>query len=289
MKRLAMALTHLYPASWRVRYGEEFEALLEQCAPGPAMVLNTAAGAVGAWLRWPATAGSVAARLRGALTAVLWGGLVVLLAASGFVKDEIPATNPSVRAVGGALVAVSFAAALLMAAGAVAPAVAVASRARRQHRNDVLRLLAAPPVAGAVFLAVTAAIAVGLRGGSAAAPDHTAFYVIAALYLAATVVTGLAPSLALRRIDPGAMVLLSSVPFGILTVAALTTVTALMSAYAIMLDRYEPVLAHGQNGPPWLHGTLLPQLIIMIAVMASGTLLAATGLAQGTVYRRRPA
>ena len=45
-------------------------------------------------------AGTVAARLRGALTAVLWGGLAVLFVASGFVKAEIPATHSSVRAVG---------------------------------------------------------------------------------------------------------------------------------------------------------------------------------------------
>jgi len=56
MKRLARALTRLYPASWRQRYGEEFEALLEQCPANPRMVVNAGAGAVGAWLRWPAAA-----------------------------------------------------------------------------------------------------------------------------------------------------------------------------------------------------------------------------------------
>ena len=30
MTRLADALTRLYPATWRERYGEEFKALLEQ-------------------------------------------------------------------------------------------------------------------------------------------------------------------------------------------------------------------------------------------------------------------
>ncbi len=289
MKRFASALTHLYPASWRRRYGEEFQALLEQCPPEPATVMNTAAGALGAWLRWPALAGSQSARLRGALTAVLWGGLVVLFVASGFVKAEFPATNSSVQAVGGALVAVSFAAAALMAAGAILPAMAVARRAKRQHRADVLRLIAAPPVAGVVVVGFAAAVG-GLRPSHLTpALGHTIFYILAALFLAATITTGRAPSLALRRIDPGAAVLRASVPFGVLTVAALAVVTGLMAAYTVMLDRYEPWLAHSVDGPPWRHDTVLTQLIVMTVVMAMGTLLAATGLAQGTLQHRAPA
>jgi hypothetical protein len=288
MKRTALALTNLYPASWRRRYGDEFQALLEQCPPRPRMLLNTAAGAAGAWLRWPAIAGPVSARLRGALTAVLWGGLTVLFVAAGFVKSEIPATHPAVNAVGHALVAVSYAAALLMAAGAVGPAVAVARRARQQHRADVLRLIAAPPVAGFVFLAVAAALGIGLRHAHLTpALGHTLFYFIAALFLAATIITGRASSLALRRLNPGSFVLLASVPFGVLTVAALTTATGLMATYTVLLDKYEPWLAHRDYGPPWRHDMLLAQLIVMTVVMGLGTLLAATGLAQGTLYRRK--
>ncbi len=289
MKRLAMTLTHLYPASWRTRYGEEFQAVLEQCPAGPGVVLNTAAGAAGAWLRWPAMAGAVAARLRGALTAVLWGGLVVLVAVSGFVKAEIPATHSSVRAVGAALVAVSLAAAALMAAGAIAPAVAVARRARKQHRTDVLRLIAAPPVAGVVFIGLVAALAgAARRWHLGPSLGHPLFYVIGALFVAAAITTGLAPSVALRRINPGALVLLASVPFAVLTVAALAAATGLMAAYTVMLDRYEPWLAHSGYGMPWQHQMMVTQLITMTVVMALGTLLAATGLAQGTLYRRAP-
>jgi hypothetical protein len=287
MKRTALALTNLYPASWRRRYGDEFQALLEQCPPGPHTLLNTVAGAAGAWLRWPAIAGTVANRLRGALTAVLWGGLAVLFVTAGFVKSEIPATHSSVHAVGTAVVAASLAAALLMAAGAIVPAVAVARRARQQHRTDVLRLIAAPLAAGAVFLGGTAAIA-SLRGlHLTPALAHTLFYVIAVLFLAATLTTGLAPSLALRRLNPGPLVLLASVPFAAAAVVALAAATGLMATYTVMLDKYEPWLAHSAYGPPWRHDMLLAQLIVMTVVMGLGTLLAATGLAQGTLYRRR--
>lgn len=44
-------LTHLYPASWRQRYGDEFEALLEQCLHSPLDVLDVLLGALDAHLR----------------------------------------------------------------------------------------------------------------------------------------------------------------------------------------------------------------------------------------------
>lgn len=282
MKGLAVALTRLYPAGWRERYGQEFTAMLQQCPATPRMVLNTAAGAAGAWLRWPALAGSASARLRGALTAVLWGGLAVLLASSAFVKAEIPATHPSVRAVGTALVTVSLTAAAVIAAGAVAPAMAVTRLAVAGRRRDVLWLIAAPPLAGAVFIGFVAALATMLRHTHVGpALGHPLFYVLAAAFLTATVITGRAPILALRRLDPGARVLRVSVPFGAAAVVAMTAVTGLMTVYAVMLDRYEPWLAHSGYGPPWWHPSLLTQLVVTTVVMAAGTLLAAIGLAQG--------
>lgn len=257
--------------------------------PGrPRTVLNTAAGAFGAWLRWPALAASRSARLRGALSAVLWGGLLVLLFAAGFVKAEIPATNASIRAVGQAMLAASLAAAALMAAGAVIPAIAVILRARAEHRPDVLRLVAAPVVAGVGWVGFVAALSQWARHSRPSAPDgHSLFYVISVLFLAAAIITGWAPTLALRRIDPGARVLAASVPFGALAVAALAVATALMAAYTVMLGRYEPWLAHSGYGMPWQHQMMLTILIGTTVAMALGTALAATGLAQGTLGHGR--
>jgi hypothetical protein len=287
MNRLAVAMTRLYPAGWRERYGPEFAALLQQCPATPRVVLNTAAGAAGAWLRWPATAGSASARLRGALTAVLWGGLAVLFAAAGFVKAEIPAGHASVRVVGAAMVAVAVVAAAVLAAGAIAPALAVARRAVAERRRDVLRLIAAPPLAGVVFFG-TVLVLVHVRAPAQISPavGHPLFYVASAAFLVATVITGRAPVLALRRLDPGTRVLRASLPFGVLAVAAMAAVTGLMTAYTIMLDAYEPWLAHSGYGPPGPHPALLVQLVGTVAVMGGGTLLAAAGLVQGT--RSRP-
>lgn len=46
MSRFARALIRLYPAQWRKRYGEEFEALLEDSAPGLRAILDLMKGAI---------------------------------------------------------------------------------------------------------------------------------------------------------------------------------------------------------------------------------------------------
>lgn len=42
-------LIRLYPRAWRERYGEEFEALLEDCLLSPREVLDVIIGALDAW------------------------------------------------------------------------------------------------------------------------------------------------------------------------------------------------------------------------------------------------
>jgi len=46
MRSTARFLIHLYPASWRERYGEEFQALLEDSAPSFSAVLDLMKGAI---------------------------------------------------------------------------------------------------------------------------------------------------------------------------------------------------------------------------------------------------
>jgi uncharacterized protein involved in exopolysaccharide biosynthesis len=46
MKRLARSLIGLYPASWRARYGDEFEALIEDSPPGIRGILDLMKGAI---------------------------------------------------------------------------------------------------------------------------------------------------------------------------------------------------------------------------------------------------
>jgi hypothetical protein len=50
-------LIQLYPHVWRERYGEEFEALLEDCLRSPIGALDVVAGALDAWLQFVSEAG----------------------------------------------------------------------------------------------------------------------------------------------------------------------------------------------------------------------------------------
>jgi capsular polysaccharide biosynthesis protein len=53
MRSTARFLIHLYPASWRERYGEEFQALLEDSAPSFSAVLDLMKGAMKMHLKVP--------------------------------------------------------------------------------------------------------------------------------------------------------------------------------------------------------------------------------------------
>ena len=47
---MRVRLVHLYPSAWRERYGEEFEAFLEDCPLSPVQILDVVAGAIDARL-----------------------------------------------------------------------------------------------------------------------------------------------------------------------------------------------------------------------------------------------
>ena len=54
MRRIARFLIRLYPANWRARYGEEFEALLEDSSPGWPGIFDLVKGAIKMQLSVPA-------------------------------------------------------------------------------------------------------------------------------------------------------------------------------------------------------------------------------------------
>ncbi len=60
MRCLARWLAGLYPAEWRERYGDEFEALLEDSPPTPLAMLDVAIGALDAHLNPQAGDGGIA-------------------------------------------------------------------------------------------------------------------------------------------------------------------------------------------------------------------------------------
>jgi hypothetical protein len=155
----------LYPAAWRRRYGDEFEALLEQTRLTPRILFDVAVAAVDAHLnptaplrKWP----FMFERLRASELAVFAGWILFVVAGLGFAKMT---EDSAFGAAGGANPAVGLAydafgvgavVALLGVLAAGVPIVwAIARSAFRTHRWRQLSLLAVPPVSLTVWIGVT--------------------------------------------------------------------------------------------------------------------------------------
>jgi hypothetical protein len=74
-------LIRWYPAGWRARYGDEFEALLEQAALGPLDVADILLGALDAQLRLRGRETAIA-RGRGFIMSLRVGGIAAILGAA---------------------------------------------------------------------------------------------------------------------------------------------------------------------------------------------------------------
>ena len=84
MSRLLLrALLRLYPPRWRERYGEEYDALLEEHGADLRTLADVAAGAVDAWLG-AARMQTCEGRQRSALTASLWAAVAIAACVAGF-------------------------------------------------------------------------------------------------------------------------------------------------------------------------------------------------------------
>jgi hypothetical protein len=155
----------LYPAAWRRRYGDEFEALLEQTRLTPRILFDVAVAAVDAHLnptaplrKWP----FMFERLRASELAVFAGWILFVVSGLGFSKMT---EDSAFGAAGGANPAVGLAydafgvgavvALLGVLAAGVPIAWAIARSAFRTHRWRQLSLLAVPPVSLAVWIGVT--------------------------------------------------------------------------------------------------------------------------------------
>ena len=99
MRRIAKFLIRLYPANWRERYGEEFEALLEDSTPGWPGVFDLLKGALKMQLSVPAFPKlalllSIAGLVAGLLTSFLFTPIYVSRAAMRYEEAFIDPTHP---------------------------------------------------------------------------------------------------------------------------------------------------------------------------------------------------
>ncbi len=156
-------LVHLYPRGWRERYGDEFEALLEECLHSPLDAVDVALGALDAhlgnfyepnWRIW-----NMVNKLRTTLLIVFTAYIVFVIAGMSLVGlvDDSPA-NALMKAGNFALkstwttIAVASAVALLaVIAGGMPLAITLIRQAFTTSRRT-LRLLLVPVYAFVIFM-----------------------------------------------------------------------------------------------------------------------------------------
>lgn len=149
----------LYPGSWRSRYGDEMEALLEERPPGHREHLDLLRGALDAWLH-PATPSRVPA------AAALIGGGLWTIAAAAVIAQPTPADWPGyiTEVLGVAIVAATF---LLIAT------LGVAMRAGGRGRRAGTMALALTIVGYPAWIGALAATTAGVLDGPALAGAQT--------------------------------------------------------------------------------------------------------------------
>ena len=156
----------LFPTPWRARYGNEFAALLEATPFTPRVLFDVLVAAVDAHLdptgprrRWPL----MIERVRSSELAVFASWVLFVVAGLAFQRmiDGDPFTPLAGQdaAIGLAVVVLIVAAVVSLAAvvvGGVPIAAAIALTAVRARRWGLLALLTVPPIALALWVALTA-------------------------------------------------------------------------------------------------------------------------------------
>jgi len=164
--RLLRSAIGLYPGAWRRRYGDEFEALLEQTPLTFRTLFDVGVAAVDAHInptgpmrRWPL----MYERLRSSELAVFAGWILFVVSGLGFAKmtenwDLLPPPGGDSLAIGLAYDAVIFGAVVALLGVLVAGvpiAWAIIRSALRERRLRLIALFAVPPLSLAVWIGLT--------------------------------------------------------------------------------------------------------------------------------------
>jgi hypothetical protein len=208
-------LVRLYPRVWRERYGEEFAALLADCAVTPGTALDVLCSALDAhWMeinrQWRMT--SMFSRPRNSALTVFCAWVAYVLAGLCFygVLDDNPLTALARSQGGGlrfsvwAVQAGAVLALLAVLAGALPIGWAILTSALRQRSRDVLTLLAVPPLSLIVVLAYVGYLLVlgNQPGLTSAAPDahmRTLVYVFQFVFMGLAIASTTALVAAVQR------------------------------------------------------------------------------------------
>lgn len=311
--RLRDWLVGLYPGWWRRRYGEEFEALLEQCLHTPLDVLDILLGAVDAHLELAAVSDwrsmNMNNKLRTAILLVFTAYVAFIVAGLGVYgfADDSPFI-PMMRTNLGLLVAWStLQVGALVALGAVviggAPlAWTIVRRAFTSSRED-LRLLLVPVVAFAalvLYIALAAYLTAQdrLLEPSGSPIGRLLMAGLVAVFLLGAVASVVAVWKVVSRTDVerGTLPLLKGLapvrlyefavaPSIVATIAMLAMFAATIAWFWLAFSARPDILA-GNQGPLLTNSRLA--MIATLALMAAAVGAALVALARMRAASRRP-
>lgn len=277
----------VYPQAWRERYGEEMSALLEETPPRLGATLDLLRGALIAHLRGlPAPAPAL--RARATIGYVLGSFIVFCVFGSGFAKttenyDFTERLHPLLGVSHKITLTAALVAAGALALVAAPLAVASLAEARRTRDPRLMKLIAVPPVAIAVFVGSVALLVLWLNG------HHHRADVGAWLLLGLCALCGAAASFAcwaasraiMARIElPRAAFNLSVPALGLVSLCMVAAALA-TGAFLIGVVLDAPRLGASGNGPGQLIDvttSIAIQFAAMLALSAGAVLSAVRGL-----------
>ena len=280
-------LLSLYPEAWRDRYGEEMSALLDQTSPSIAATLDLLRGALTAHLR-PLANSAPAARARGTIAHVLGCFIVFCVLGSSFAKTtENSAYTEHVHPLLGVSHSVILIAAIVAAAAlalAAAPLVlASLVQAGRTREPALMKLIAVPPAAIAVFAGSVGLLVLWLN-----AHHHRAGvggWLLLGFCLLCAGTGGFscwaAPRAIMRRIDLPRRAFVFSVPAVALVALCMGTVAVATGIFLVGIVADAPHVGASGNGPGQLINvttSIAIQFIGMLGLSAVAAVSAAQGL-----------
>ena len=266
---LARMTLALYPPSWRARYGDEVEALLEDSGADLRTVASLAGLLIPAWV-WPAQQlHDRPARMRASLAVVLvaWTvltGLSLVFAQLTQAQGLRPAGHPLVGWSywifdGAFLVSV-----LAVAAGGLPLWLLMIRRAYREHSPRDVAYLLLPLIAPVVYLTVLVDVVSLVAHPHGFGPWW--FLVVIVLGFAAGGACAAGPALALRRLHPGGPAVGLAVRAAGVAAVAMGLAGVASSIAAVGLCLWAP--HYGGYHQRWPLAAYLPMVLLAIGAAA---------------------
>jgi hypothetical protein len=280
-------LLALYPEAWRERYGAEMSALLDETPASLGSTLDLLRGAVSAHLR-PLGPSAPGARARGTVAFVLGCFIVFCAFGAGFAKttenyDYTEHVHPLLGASHSVILIAAVVAAAALALAAVPLASVSLARALRTGDRALVKLIAIPPAAIALFLASLGVLALWLD-----AHHHRAGVVgwlllgVCALCAAgAGFACWAAPRAIMRRIEIPRGAFLISLPAIALVALCMLVVAVATGAFMVGIVAEAPQLGASGNGPGQLIDvttSLAIQFVVMLGLSVCAGFSAARGV-----------